>query len=431
MWTRRDFLQAIVAATAAVAHLSAEEAAQDEAYWRTIQRAFEIDRSFINLNNGNSSPSPRIVHEAMKGYLDYSNRLPVYYRGLLEQKFDGIRKQAAAEFGCDPEELAFTRNATESLHIAQGGIDLQPGDEVLTTDQDYTLMLWAWEQRALREKIRITRVQFPVPATSDELIRRFEQAITPRTKVLHFCHITNVTGQLFPVRELSRMARRRGIVTIVDGAQAAAHVPLKLRDLECDVYGTSLHKWLMAPHGTGFLYVRREMIPGIWPLHAEVNDMRADIRKFEEAGTQTAAARSAIGDALLFHGAIGADRKAARHRYLTLRWANALKGERGVRMLSSLEPGQTWGLATLGFDRNVDVQALSRLLLSKYRIVTSDVVSQRLPGPVFDFQGLRVTPNVYTTVEEIDRFVAAMKDVIATSLPARKAAASSENPPRF
>jgi selenocysteine lyase/cysteine desulfurase len=429
MWSRRDFIRissaaGVVAAgdLAAAAEGRAPTAvAGDEGYWRKVRRAFDVDPAIVNLNNGNSSPSPRSVEQALTRGLDFSNRLPVYYRGLLEQTFEAVRQELARTFGCDAGELAFARNATEALHIAQCGVDLQPGDEVVTTDQDYTLMLWAWQQRAMREQIRITRIQFPVPATGEALVRAFAQAITPRTKVLHFCHITNVTGQLFPVRELSALARQRGIMTIVDGAQAAGHFPFSLRELGCDVYGTSLHKWLMAPHGTGFLYVRREMIPRVWPLHAEVDDMRTDIRKFEEVGTQPAAARAAIADALRFHHTIGAEVKAARLHYLTRRWAEALKDAQGVRMLSSLDPDQTWAMATLGFEDDVDVQALSRLMFSKYRIVTSDVVSQRRPGPVFDFRGLRITPNIYTTVDEIDRFVDAITDTLKQGLPKRHA----------
>jgi selenocysteine lyase/cysteine desulfurase len=420
MWSRREFLATLTAAAAALGQKSAAEAASDPVYWRTIQRAFDVDRAIINLNNGNSSPSPRIVQEAVKRYLDYSNRLPVHYRGLLEQRFGDVRAKLASAFGCDTAELAMTRNATESMHIVQNGLDLRPGDEVLTTDQDYTLMLWAWQQRVERDRIRVTRIQFPVPTTGADLVRRFEQAITPRTKVLHFCHMTNVTGQIFPVRELSLMARVRGIVTIVDGAQALAHFPFALRDLECDAYGASLHKWLMAPHGTGLLYVRKDSIRRFWPLHAEWPGLESDIRKFEEVGTQSAAPRAAIPDALAFHHAMGADRKAERLRYLTLRWTDGMRSiDPGVQFLSNLDPGQTWAMTTVGFEKRVDVQALERLLFDRYRIITAAVVSQALPGPIYEFQGLRVTPNVYTTLDEIDRFIDTMRDVMKRGLPRR------------
>lgn len=404
-------LQTIAVAGSGLGDASPEEAARNETYWREVRQAFALDPTLLNLNNGNSSPSPRVVHEAFTRYLDSSNILPVHYRGLLEQQVDGVRRRLADGFGCDATELAITRNTTESMHIAQCGVDLQRGDEVLTTDQDYTRMLWAWDQRARRDGIIVKRIQFPVPTTAADLLQRFSEAVTPRTKVLHFCHVTNPTGQLFPVRDLCRFARQRGILTIVDGAQALGHFPFLLRDLECDVYGTSLHKWLMAPHGTGLLYVRRDSIGRIWPLMPALDSLRGDIRKFEEVGTRPAAAQVAAGDALTFHQAIGPERKAARLRYLTLRWANALHDRPRVRILSRLEPDQTWGLASFGIE-GIDPPALVRHLFDRHRIIVSPVVSQARPGPIFDYQGVRVTPNIYTSIQEIDRFVDAIGVVL-------------------
>ncbi len=442
MWTRRAFLQMtggvgtaaiaakfngvadVAAASAAVADRTPEEVAQDEFYWREIQQAFTLDRTLINLNNGNSCPSPRVVHEAYKRYLDFSNQLPVHFRGMIERNIETVRRRLAAEFGCDTEEVAITRNASEAMQIAQCGLDLKPGDEIITTDQDYPRMLTTWDQRVRRDKIKLTRFQFPVPTTADDLVQRFERAITPQTKVLHFCHITNVTGQLFPVQQLSRLARTRGILTVVDGAHAVAHFPFKLRDLECDFYGTSLHKWLLAPHGTGFLYVRRENIGKLWPLQATPARQNDDVRKFEQIGTHPAGARAAIAEALAFHQAIGAERKAARLRYLTLRWATALKQHPRVKLLSSLDPGQTWGLAMVSVD-GLDARALSQFMFDKYRIVINAVTGGQPPSQVFDFQGLRVTPNVYTTLEEIDTFVMAMEDALKNGVPASTAAAAA------
>src|SRR6184192_4899822 len=313
---RRPFtgLANLEAAAAAVADRTPEEVAQDEFYWREIQEAFTLDRTLTNLNNGNTCPAPRVVHEAVKRYMDMANMLPVQYNGMIVRNIDTVRRRMAAEFGCDPSELALTRNASESLQIAQNGIDLKAGDEVLTTEQDYPRMLTTWDQRMRRDKIKVTRIQFPVPTTADDLYQRFERAITPQTKVLHFCHITNLTGQLFPVQRLARLARSRGITSIVDGAHALAHFPFKIRELECDYYGVSLHKWLLAPIGNGLLYVRRENIPKLWPLQATPERQNSDIRKFEAIGTYPTAIRASIGEALAFHQAIGAERKAARLR---------------------------------------------------------------------------------------------------------------------
>src|SRR5713226_9210615 len=315
----------VAAATAAIESRSPDEVAADETYWREIQFAFTLDRSLINLNNGNSCPSPTVVHEAYKRYLDSSNQAPVYHRGLIERNIETARRRLAAEFGADPEEIALTRNASESLQIVQNGLDLKPGDEVITTEQDYPRMLTTWDQRARRDKIKVTRLDFPCPTTQADLLQRFEAAMTPQTKVLHFCHITNQSGQLFPVRELALMARRRGIITIVDGAHALAHFPFKLSDLEMDYYGVSRHKWLLAPLGTGLLYVRRDRIASTWPLQAAPTRDDKDIRKFEEIGTNSPAPKAAINEAIAFQQAIGIERKAARLRYLTLRWANELR----------------------------------------------------------------------------------------------------------
>ena len=273
----RNELEALAQVSAGAAGRSPDEVAQDEFFWREIQSAFTLDRTLINLNNGNSCPSPRVVHEAYKRYLDFSNQAPVYHRTQIAQTIETARRRLAMEFGADPEEIAVTRNTSESLQIAQESLDLRAGDEVITTDQDYRRMLTTWDQRMRREKIKVTRIQFQAPATQQDLFERFERAITPNTKALLFCHVTNITGQLFPVQRLCRMARQRGIVTIVDGAHGIAHFPFKLRDLEADYYGTSLHKWLLAPTGTGLLYVRRDQIPKAWPLQAATDLQTHDL----------------------------------------------------------------------------------------------------------------------------------------------------------
>jgi selenocysteine lyase/cysteine desulfurase len=403
---RTDWLERVVAATGAVADRTPADVAADETYWREIQQSFTLDRTIINLNNGYTCPSPRVVHEALKRYLDISNQAPIQYMwNLLEPNIETVRRKLAAEAGCDPEELAITRNASEGLQISQLGIDLQPGDEVVTTNQDYGRMLDTWDQRARRDKIKVTKISFPVPTTNlSELTSRIEQAVTPRTKVIHFCHVTNLTGQLFPVREIARMARSRGIQTIVDGAHAFAHFPFKLRDLEVDYYGTSLHKWLLAPVGTGFLYVRRENIEKLWPLTPAAESKSKDIRKFEEVGTHPAANHNAIAEALAFHQGIGVERRAARMRYLTDRWADRLEKHPRVKILNSRQPNQSWGLANISL-QGLDMSKAQEALWSKYRIITVAIKHA-------EYQGLRITPNIYTTLEEIDTFGDAIEDLL-------------------
>jgi isopenicillin-N epimerase len=423
MWTRRAFLQStgaasawatlktdafarVSAATAAAGDRPAGEVAADEGYWREIQQAFTLDRTIINLNNGYTCPSPRVVHEALKRYLDISNQAPIYYMwNLMEPNIESVRRNLAAEAGCDSEELAITRNASEALQICQLGIDLKPGDEVLTTNQDYGRMLDTWDQRARRDGITVKKISFPVPSENlSELAGRIEHAITPRTKVLHFCHVTNLTGQLFPVRDLCRMARGRGIQTIIDGAHAFAHFPFKLRDLECDYYGTSLHKWLLAPVGTGFLYVRREHIEKLWPLTPAAAAKAKDIRKFEEVGTHPAANHNAIAEALAFHQAIGIERKSARLQYLKNRWARRLEKQPGVKILTSFDPSQSWGLANVSLE-GADPSKIYDHLWSRYRIIVAPIKHA-------EYQGLRVTPNIYTTLDELDTFSGAIEGLL-------------------
>ena len=428
MWSRRAFLQtagaggaafafktrgleAVLAASQSVAGQSPETVARDEFYWREIQQSFSLDRTLINLNTGHHCSQPRVVVDAVKRYLDMENQAPVYYGGLLNRNLETVRRELAAEFGCDREEMAITRNASESLQILQNGIDLSPGDEIVTTEQDYPRMLTTWDQRMRRDKIVVTRVQFPVPTSGDDLYNRIEKAITPKTKVLHFCHITNLSGQLFPVQRLCRMARARGIRTIVDGAHAGAQFPFKLRELECDSYGVSLHKWLLAPLGTGLLFVRRDQIEKFWPLQAAPARATNDIRKFEEIGTAAAATKAAIAEALAFHQAIGAERKAARLFYLTTRWADALRKLPRIRMHSSLKPGETWGLAAVGID-GVEPSRIVSYLWDRYRIIVAGLSGAEPPGQQYDYRGIRVTPNVYTTLGEIDTFIGAMRELV-------------------
>lgn len=408
---RNDGLERIFSATAGVAHRPADELATDEDFWREIQQAFQVDRSIVNLNNGGVSPSPKVVQDALRRYLEYSNQAPVYTMWrVLEPQIEGVRQRLARAFGCDPEELAITRNASEALEIAQLGLDLERGDEILTTDQDYPRMLTTWDQRAWREGLVISKISFSAPPPSmQDLVDRFARAITPRTKVIHFCHITNLSGQIFPVRDICRLARSRGIQTIVDGAHAFAHFPFKRDDLECDYYGTSLHKWLLAPIGTGFLYVREEKIERLWPLMAAPEKMAGDIRKFEEIGTHPAANHNAIAEALTFHEGIGPERKAARLRYLRDRWMKRLDGQPGIRLHTSYDPAMSGGLANVALE-DIEPSNLTSHLWDTRRIIVTPIGHPACTG-------IRVTPNVYTTLDEVDRFSEAMEEVINHGLP--------------
>ncbi|UCF18168.1 MAG: aminotransferase class V-fold PLP-dependent enzyme [Gemmatimonadota bacterium] len=434
MYTRRKFLGAIgmpaVAAAAGVpfapprlsrtAAIAEElsrhpgtpaEMAADEEFWFEVARAFTVDRSLINLNNGGVSPSPGWVQEAMKRHLDYSNEAPVYTMWrVLEPQREGVRQRMAREWGIDPEEVALTRNASESLQICQFGYDLKRGDEVLTTNQDYPRMLTTFKQRERREGIVLKTFSIPVPAEDPaQVVAAFEQNITPRTRLILMCHMINLTGQILPVREVVQMARRRGVPVIVDGAHALAHFDFKISDLDCDNYSVSLHKWLFAPHGTGLLYVRRDKIKEIWPLMAATEKMDDDIRKYEEIGTHPAANYLAIGEALTFHQGLGGKRKEARLIYLRDYWARRLVEHDKVRLHTSLRPGAACGIANVEIE-GVEPGDLSDWLWREHHIIVTPINHE-------EFRGLRISPSVYTTLEELNRFIDAMEHVVRYGLP--------------
>ena len=424
MTTRRSFVSGMAAAGFAAAFRenaignlfranmiagdrSPQDVAEDEAYWAEIQRAFDADRTMINLNNGGVSPTPSHVLEAMIRDLRFTNELPVEHMWrVLEPRIESVRRDLAREFGCDPEEMAITRNASESNEIMIFGLDLKRGDEVVVSNQNYPRMLTSWDQRARREGIVVKQISFKVPPPSQKYIAdQFIAAVTPKTRVIELPHITNLTGQIMPIRELVDFAKPRGIEVIIDGAHAFGHFPFKRDDLNADFYGTSLHKWLLAPIGTGFLYVRKEKQKNLWPLMAAGASQNEDIRKYEEIGTHPAANHNAISAAMAFHRGIGADRKIARLRYLRDRWAKRLLAESDrVKVLTPLDSKYSGALALVTID-GLDFSALGTWLMNKHRIVNTPIKHP-------EFSGLRITPNVYTTIDEIDTFGDKMVEAI-------------------
>ena len=422
MPSRRHFVQSLVGASAALPMFrdtamrhaaratqrltSADPAAaaDDEAYWGEIQRAFDADRhqrdqprttaASLSLDRQThvlrgDDPRPSLS----------SSELPVYHMWtVLEPRIESVRRDLAADFGCDPEEMAITRNASEGLETLIFGMDLRRGDEVIVTNQNYGRMLTSWNSRTRRHGIVVKQVAFPVPPPSqDYLVDIFRKAITPKTRIIEVTHITNLTGQIFPVREIVQMAHEHNVEVFVDGAHAYAHFPFKRDDLGADYYGTSLHKWLLAPIGTGFLYVRKAKIAGMWPLMAAPPAMDDNIRKYEEIGTHPAANHNAISAALAFHRAIGSERKIARLRYLRDRWAKRLLATSDrVKVPTQIDTPYSGAIALVSVE-GLDASKFSTWLLDKHRIVTTPINHA-------EFSGLRITPNVYTTVDEVDTF---------------------------
>ena len=409
--TVASLLRTVEAATKTVTHLSPEEAAMDEDYWAIIQNSFSITRGIINLNNGGVSPSPRIVTEAMVRYTWEQEDATAYTMWqILEPQCETIRTGLAELFGCDREEIAITRNASESLEILLTGMDLKSGDEILTTTQDYPRMLTTLRQREKREGLKLKLIQIPIPPKKlEEITGAFEKGITDRTRLILMSHEINITGQITPVKAICELAPAKGIETIVDGAHSFAQFDFKQKDLGCDYFGTSLHKWLYAPKGTGMLYVKRDKIEKLWPLMAAEAKQAADIRKFEEIGTHPAAPKLAIGEALLFHHGIGAKRKEARLRYLSRYWMNRLKDVPRIRFNTSLDPSQMCAIANVHIE-GTNPEAVVKYLFDKHHIFTVPIMHE-------EFQGIRITPNVYTTLNELDRFCDQMELSARHGLP--------------
>lgn len=387
--------------------------ASDEMFWGQVMTAFPVDRTLLNLNNGGVSPSPQSVLRAAEEFAHHINKAPHYMlnRELLP-RLETIRDALAQKFGCIAEEIAITRNASEALQIVQMGLPLKSGDEIIITTQDYPRMINAWEQRSRREGIVVKKVSYPAPLLRPaDFIERITTAVSPKTRVIHLSHVCFITGEILPVREVCAWARERGILTIVDGAHAFAHFPFTYADVGSDFYATSLHKWLYAPLGNGFLFMRREHISNVWALLAPPKEKDNDIRKFEEVGTVQLAIHAAIGEALTFNETLDASltetvlpfsRKAARLRALNMRWIQRLQQYPSVKFLTSISRPEAWcGLVLVAIE-GMDIGKMANYLLQKHRIIVSQMV---LP----EFRGLRITPNIYTTPAEIDIFAAVME----------------------
>jgi selenocysteine lyase/cysteine desulfurase len=380
--------------------ISAADLATEEDFWYYIQQSFTVSPGMINLNNGGVSPAPRTVQDAMKRYYDMCNETPSYYMWrILDRGREPLRKNLASLAGASPEEIAINRNSSEGLETIIFGLQLKSGDEVVAARQDYPNMINAYKQRELRDGIKMNWINLELPSEDENyLVRQYVNAFTPKTKVVHLTHVINWNGQIIPVKKIAREAHQRGIEVVVDGAHSFAHFDFKIPDLECDYFATSLHKWLYAPIGSGMLYVKKDKISSLYPLFAtNENPLKNDIRKFEHLGTRPFFIEQAIGKAVEFHEMIGSERKEKRLHYLKNYWMEKVKGLPGVRFNTSMHP--KWGCA-IG---NIGIEGkkpgdLDVFLLEEYKVHTVAITWENI-------NGVRITPNVYTTTKNLDVLV--------------------------
>ena len=391
-----------------VYHLSPQDVATDESYWATIQQGYTASSSsIIILNNGGVSPSPLVVQQAVERYNQLINQGPSYYMWrILDQGREPVREKLALLAGALPDEIAINRNATEALNTVIYGIDLAKGDEVIGALQDYPNIIQAYRQRAQREGIVYRQLNFKFPIEDDEaIVRAYEQAITPKTKLIHVTHVVNWVGQIMPVQKICQMAQKRGIEVIVDGAHSFGLLDFKIPDLGCTYFGTSLHKFLSAPVGTGMLWIKKEKIASIWPLLCNSQPKSSDIRKFETLGTRSFAIEQGIGEAINFHNAIGSKRKEERVRYLKNYWAEKALQLPGVSLSTSLKPQFSCGICGVSVAGMTPGEVEGKLM-AKYKINISPTVWENISC-------VRVTPHVYTTLADLEKLVDSLGEIIA------------------
>lgn len=386
--------------------LSAKDLAMDEDYWSIIQQSYTTSPSLINLNNGGVSPSPRIVQEAVERFNKMTNEGPSYYMWrILDQGREPLRYKLAQLAGADPEEIAVNRNATEALNTVIFGLNLKAGDEVIGTKQDYPNMINAWRQRAQRDGIVYNQISFKFPIENDEeIVAGFEKAITPKTKIIHITHIINWIGQILPVKKITDMAKKHGIETIVDGAHSFGLLDYKIPDLGCDYFGTSLHKFLSAPIGSGMLWIKKEKIEKIWPLVCNDKPNGTDIRKFETLGTRSFPIEQGIGEAVNFQNGIGSKRKEERIRYLKNYWASRVQNIPKVKIHTSFKDEYACAICGVSVD-GMTPGELDSALFGTYKIHTVGIVWENISC-------VRITPHVYTRIQDLDKLVMAI-DTIA------------------
>ncbi len=429
MKTRRSFLQKSAAALGAItiapfavhatgnnvaealaelSTLSPEEAMLEEDLWARMAQAYTVSPNILNLNNGGVSPQPKVVQDAVDRYYHLSNEAPSYYMWqILDKGREPLRRKLADLAGVLPDELAIQRNTTEALGTFTWGIDLKADDEIVMTKQDYPNMIHAWKQREQRQGVKINWISLSLPVDNDEtVIKAYVDATTSRTKIWHITHLITWTGQILPAAKLCAEARKRGIISVVDAAHSFAHIDFKISDLNCDYFGTSLHKWLCAPFGTGLAYIKKGLIEKTWPIFPNDKPQSDDIRKFEALGTRSFAPEQAIGQAIDFHNAIGGKRKQERLQYLKKYWCDAVTKNPRVKLHISLKPEYSCALGTFSID-GLDVGDIATKLMSDYQIHT---VSIKWEG----INAVRVTPHVYTTTKDLDRFIDAVGKIAAS-----------------
>ena len=409
---KRDFVRGLAGGSLALlfgdelwaryATLPPDRLARDEGFWGRIRHEYALTSEYINLENGYYSMQARPVLEKFIGHVRALNREAAHYMRtrMVDDKL-AVRDRLARLAGCPADELIITRNTTEALDTVIAGFDWQAGDEVVYAEQDYGAMKDMFALQARRHGIVTKVVAIPMdPASDDDLIRLYEGALTPKTRLLMIPHMVNITGQILPVTAICDMAHRHGVPVMVDGAHTFAHLDFQLPDLHCDYFGASLHKWIGAPLGAGLLHVKKERIAALWPVYADLSMADDDIRKLNHTGTHPCHTDLGILDAIAFHETIGAARKEARLRFLQRHWTDQVRGHPGITLNTPTDSARSCGIANVGV-RGLSPADLSKALMDRFHIYTVAIDGAGV-------HGARITPHLFATTDELNQLVRAL-----------------------
>ncbi|WP_343488052.1 aminotransferase class V-fold PLP-dependent enzyme [Allomuricauda sp. d1] len=412
---KRQFLKYFGQAAMAIPFMPQQLAAQpevcplpypkdnDKEFWARIRKDYVLKPDYINLENGyyNFVPTP-ILNKYMEHVRKVNYEASYYMRTEQWDNKNAVAARLAKLVNCSEKELIVTRNTTESLDMVIGGFPWKKGDEAIFALQDYGAMRIHFHQQQKRYGMVCKEVSLPNhPKSDEEIVELYESQITPKTKLLMICHMVNITGQILPIRKICDMAHAHGVEVMVDGAHAVGHIKVDIAELDCDYYGSSLHKWLSVPLGAGILYVREKHIPKIWPLFAEHEDDKTKIRRLNHTGTHPVHTDLTINDAIDYLEMIGSERKEKRLRFIQRYWSEQLRDVKNVVINTPAEPHRSCGIANVGI-RGMKSKDMAITLMDEFKVWTVAI-------DYANVQGCRITPNVYTTTEELNHFVNAIK----------------------
>ncbi len=405
---KRQFLKSSLglSLTPSLAELLRQPAtADDEEFWAQVRKAYRVKPDYINLENGYYNILPEeILEKHLQHIRDVNYHGAYYMRTKQFEDRNAMSKLVADIINCSPDDLILTRNTTESLDMIIGGYPWKAGDEAVFAIQDYGAMQDMFEQVSRRYGVVLKKLSLPLhPANDEEIVNLYASAITPQTKLLMVCHMVNVTGQILPIQQICDMAHAKGVEVMVDGAHAVAHIEFNLTELHCDYYGASLHKWLAVPLGVGMLYVKPEHVSKIWPVFAENEAAAKGIERLNHLGTNPVHTHLAIQDAVHFYRQIGPARKEARLRYLQQYWTSQVRNISGINVNTPADPKRHGAIANVGLSR-IKPAELAKRLLDEYKIYTVAIDSN-------DVHGCRITPNVFTSTQDLDQLVRALKEL--------------------